>query len=149
MGAIYFGWATPTEAAGAGVVLSLGIAAVYRGLSWRMLHEAFLSTMRTSALCLFIITSAFYLNFVIGVMGVPQAMTDYVAGLGVSKLGLILVLVVFYLVLGCFIETLSMMVGTIPMSGIADAIAGELPVPVLDGVRCAVTMALASEHSTR
>ena len=115
MGAIYFGWATPTEAAGAGVILSLGIAAVYRGLSWRMLHESFLSTMRTSALCLFIITAAFYLNFVIGVMGVPQAMTDYVASLGVSTLGLILVLVVFYLVLGCFIETLSMMVGTIPI----------------------------------
>ena len=115
MGAIYFGWATPTEAAGAGVILSLGIAVVYRGLSWRMLHESFLSTMRTSALCLFIITAAFYLNFVIGVMGVPQAMTDYVASLGVSKLGLILVLVVFYLVLGCFIETLSMMVGTIPI----------------------------------
>ena len=48
-------------------------------------------------------------------MGVPQAMTDYVASLGVSTLGLILVLVVFYLVLGCFIETLSMMVGTIPI----------------------------------
>lgn len=115
MGAIYFGWATPTEAAGAGVVLSLIVAAIYRGLSWQMLHAAFLSTMRTSALCLFIITAAFYLNFVIGVMGVPQAMTNFVAGLGVSQLGLILVLVVFYLVLGCFIETLSMMVGTIPI----------------------------------
>jgi C4-dicarboxylate transporter DctM subunit len=115
MGAIYFGWATPTEAAGAGVVLSLVIAAIYRGLSWKMLHDAFLSTMRTSALCLFIITAAFYLNFVIGVMGVPQAMTDYVASLGLSKLSLILVLIVFYLVLGCFIETLSMMVGTIPI----------------------------------
>jgi len=115
MGAIYFGWATPTEAAGVGVVMSLGIAVMYRGLSWKMLHDAFLSTMRTSALCLFIITAAFYLNFVIGVMGVPQAMTDYVASLGLSKLGLILVLIVFYMVLGCFIETMSMMVGTIPI----------------------------------
>ncbi len=115
MGAIYFGWATPTEAAGFGVVLSLITAVIYRGLSWKMLHESFLSTMRTSALCLFIITAAFYLNFVIGVMGVPQAMTEFVASLGLSKLGLILVLVVFYLVLGCFIETLSMMVGTIPV----------------------------------
>ena len=44
-----------------------------------MLHAAFLSTMRTSALCIFIITAAFYLNFVIGVMGVPQAMTEFVA----------------------------------------------------------------------
>ena len=115
MGAIYFGWATPTEAAGVGVVLALGIAAIYGGLSWQMLHEAFLSTMRTSALCILIITAAFYLNFVIGVMGVPQAMTEFVASMGVTQLELILVLVVFYLVLGCFIETLSMMVGTIPI----------------------------------
>ncbi len=115
MGAIYFGWATPTEAAGGGVVLSMIFAVIYRGLSWRMLHESFLSTMRTSALILFIITAAFYLNFVIGVMGVPQAMTEFVASLGLSKLGLILALVVFYLVLGCFIETLSMMVGTVPI----------------------------------
>ncbi len=115
MGSIYFGWATPTEAAGAGVVLALIVGAVYRGLSWRMLHEAFLSTIRTSALCLFIITAAFYLNFVVGLMGVPQAMTAFVAGLGTTQLGLILVLIVFYLILGCFIETLSMMVGTIPI----------------------------------
>ncbi len=115
MGAIYFGWATPTEAAGVGVVLALLIAWAYRGLSMSMLHAAFLSTMRTSALCIFIITAAFYLNFVIGVMGVPQAMTEFVASLGVSQFQLILVLVVFYLVLGCFIETLSMMVGTIPI----------------------------------
>lgn len=115
MGAIYFGWATPTEAAGAGVVLSLIIAAIYRGLSLDMLHAAFLSTMRISALCLFIIAAAFYLNFVIGIMGVPQAMTEYVASLGVSKLSLIFILIVFYLVLGCFVETLSMMVGTIPV----------------------------------
>ena len=115
MGAIYFGWATPTEAAGVGVVLALIIAWAYRGLSISMLHAAFLSTMRTSALCIFIITAAFYLNFVIGVMGVPQAMTEFVASLGVSQFQLILVLVVFYLVLGCFIETLSMMVGTIPI----------------------------------
>ena len=115
MGAIYFGWATPTEAAGVGVVLALFVAGAYRGLSMSMLHAAFLSTMRTSALCIFIITAAFYLNFVIGVMGVPQAMTEFVASLGVSQFQLILVLVVFYLVLGCFIETLSMMVGTIPI----------------------------------
>lgn len=115
MGALYGGWATPTEAAGIGVLLALAFAGMYGGLSWQMLHESFRSTMLTSALCLFIISAAFYLNFIIGVMGVPQAMTSFVGSLGLSQLGLILVLVVFYLVLGCFIETLSMMVGTVPI----------------------------------
>ena len=115
MGSIYGGWATPTEAAGLGVVLSLIIAVVYGGFSMKMLHDSFLSTMCTSALCLFIISAAFYLNFVVGTMGVPQMMTKLVSSLGVSKLSLIFVLIVLYLVLGCFIETMSMMVGTLPI----------------------------------
>ncbi len=71
--------------------------------------------MRTTALILLIIVAAFFLNFVVGVLGVPQAMTKFVSEVGVTPLTLILVLFVFYLVLGCFIETLSMMVGTIPI----------------------------------
>ena len=115
MGSIYFGWATPTEAAGVGVVISLCIAAVYKQLSVQMLHDAFLSTMTTSALCFFIITGAFYLNFVVGVLGIPQALSHLVAELGTTKLILILALIVFYFILGCFMETMSMMVGTLPI----------------------------------
>lgn len=115
MGSIYLGWATPTEAAALGVLMALGLAVWNRALTMTMLHAAFLSTVRTTAMILLIIIAAFFLKFVVGVLGVPQALTRFVASMELSVLGFLLVLVVFYLILGCFIETLSMMVGTIPI----------------------------------
>jgi C4-dicarboxylate transporter DctM subunit len=115
MGTIYTGWATPTEAAAVGVLMAVGLAAINKVLSISMLHDAFLSTVRTTAMILLIIIAAFYLKFIIGILGVPQAMTSFVAEMELTPLEFIFVLVVFYLILGCFIETLSMMVGTIPI----------------------------------
>lgn len=115
MGSIYFGWATPSEAAAIGVLLSAGLAASYGNLRIKVLHEAFVSTVRTSALILFIIIAAFFLNFIVGVLGIPQALTGFVASVGASPQVTVWLLVIFYLVLGCFLETLSMMVGTIPV----------------------------------
>ncbi|WP_187775021.1 TRAP transporter large permease [Halomonas binhaiensis] len=115
MGSIYSGWATPTEAAALGVVAALVLAAINRKLSWSMLHECFLSMARTTAMIMLIIVAAFFLNYIVGILGIPHALTQWVAGLGLSPLGLILALVIFYLVLGCFLETLSMMIATVPI----------------------------------
>ncbi|MBV6274091.1 TRAP transporter large permease [Alcaligenaceae bacterium CGII-47] len=115
MGGIYLGWATPTEAAALGVIMAVGVAAWYRRLSIQMLHEAFLATMRTTAMILLIIVAAFFLNYVLGMMGVPQAVSMFVADLGATPLQTIWVLVLFYLILGCFLETLSMMIATVPV----------------------------------
>lgn len=115
MGSIYSGWATPTEAAALGVVAALALAAINRKLSWPMLHECFLSMARTTAMIMLIIVAAFFLNYIVGILGIPHALTQWVAGLGLSPIGLILALVVFYLVLGCFLETLSMMIATVPI----------------------------------
>ena len=115
MGAIYGGWATPTEAAALGVVLAFFLAAANRALSFSMLHAAFIATIKTSSMLLFIITAAFFLNFIVGLLGVPQAMSRAVTELGLNATEMILILVLFYLVMGCFLETLSMMVGTIPI----------------------------------
>ena len=106
MGAIYGGWATPTEAAALGVVMATGLAASNRTLNLTMLHDAFIATTKTSAMLLFIIGSAFFLNFVVGILGVPQAMTEFITKLGLGPLELIWLLVLFYLILGCFLETL-------------------------------------------
>ena len=115
MGAIYGGWATPTEAAALGVVLAFLLAWWNGALNLAMLHQAFIATTRTSALLIFIISAAFFLNFIVGILGVPQAMTRFVTDLGLSATETILLLVLFYLIMGCFLETLSMMVGTIPV----------------------------------
>jgi TRAP-type C4-dicarboxylate transport system permease large subunit len=80
-----------------------------------MLHECFLSMARTTAMILLIIVAAFFMNYIVGILGIPFTLTNWVADLGLTPLGLILVLVVFYLVLGCFLETLSMMIATVPI----------------------------------
>ncbi|MBI4182678.1 MAG: TRAP transporter large permease subunit [Proteobacteria bacterium] len=113
MGSIYFGLATPTEAAALGVVGALLIAAGHRRLTVSMLHEAFLSTLRTTAMVLLVIVAAFSLNFILGFLGIPQSIANWVAGLGLSAYQTIWMLLVFYLILGCFLEVVSMMVTTI------------------------------------
>ncbi|GHE21623.1 TRAP transporter large permease [Halomonas urumqiensis] len=115
IGSIYSGWATPTEAAALGVVAALALAAFNRKLTLGMLHECFLSMARTTAMIMLIIVAAFFLNYVVGILGIPHVLTQWVAELGLSPMGLILALVIFYLVLGCFLETLSMMIATVPI----------------------------------
>jgi TRAP-type C4-dicarboxylate transport system permease large subunit len=73
------------------------------------------STVRISAMILLILVGAHFLNFVIGLIGVPQALTQLVANLGAGPTEILLLLIVFYLVLGCFMETLSMMIATLPV----------------------------------
>ena len=115
MGSIYLGWATPTEAAALAVVLSLPIAMAYRKLSIAMLHEAFLATVKLTALSMLILAGAFVLNFVLGLLGATKALTVYVGSLELSGLMLIYGLFLFYVILGTFFETLPMMVGTLPL----------------------------------
>lgn len=116
MGSIYTGWATPTESAALGVLASLAIAAGYGRLRIEMLHQALLATMQTTAVILLIIVAAFFLNFILGIMGVPATLTRWVADLGMTPIGLVFALACFYLILGCFIETLSMMIATIAIT---------------------------------
>jgi len=113
MGSIYLGIATPTEAAALGVVGALGIAAAMRRLSIAMLHEAFLSTVRTTAMVVLVIVAAFILNFVLSFLGLPQSIANWIQDQGLSPYQTIWLLLVFYLILGCFLEAISMMVTTL------------------------------------
>lgn len=115
MGSIYAGWATPTESAAVGVVAALVLALAYRKLTVAGLLDCFETTVTVTAMILLIVSAAFYLNFVLGILGVPQALTSFVTGLGLDRTEFLFVLFAFYIVLGCFLETLSMMVGTIPI----------------------------------
>ncbi len=115
VGSIYAGVATPTEAASIGVVMSLLIAAYFKSLNVKMLLEAFEGTMRTTAMIMIIVFAAIFLNFVLGFMGITQAMLNFIAELGLTPIQTILLIVFFYLLLGMFMETLSMMLTTIPV----------------------------------
>ncbi len=115
IGSIYAGLATATESAALGVIAALGVAAWHRRLTVRMLLHAFEGTMRTTAMIMAILIAAYFLNFVIGSIGLTSQVNRLVTGLGLSPAQLLLGVIVFYLVLGCFMETLSMMVATVPI----------------------------------
>jgi C4-dicarboxylate transporter DctM subunit len=115
MGGIYTGWATVTESAALGVIVCLPIAAAYRKLSVAMLHECFRSTMRLTAMTALILVAALYLNFVLSMLGVPQALASLIKSVDVSPLALLWMLAVMYLILGIAFETMPMLVGTLPV----------------------------------
>jgi len=115
VGSIYAGIATPTEAASVGVVFALILAGWTRTLSINMLKESFEGTMRTTAMIMIIILAAVFLNFVLGFIGVTQALLETVTELGLTPIETMLLLVVFYLILGMFMETLSMLLTTVPI----------------------------------
>lgn len=113
MGSIYGGLATPTEAAALGIVAALGLAAWNRKLSIRMMHAAFAAAFRTTSMIMLIIVSAFCLNFIISILGLPQDASRAISEAGLGPYALIWLLVLFYAVLGCFLEAVAMMVTTV------------------------------------
>jgi tripartite ATP-independent transporter DctM subunit len=115
IGSIYAGLATATESAALGVIAALGVAAWHRRLSVRMLLHAFEGTMRTTAMIMAILIAAYFLNFVISSIGLTAQVNRLVTAMGLSSTELLFGVIVFYLVLGCFMETLSMMVATVPI----------------------------------
>ncbi len=115
IGSIYAGLATATESAALGVIAALGVAAWHRRLTLRMLLQAFEGTMRTNAMIMAILIAAYFLNFVISSIGLTGQVNRLVTGLGLTSTELLLTVIVFYLILGCFMETLSMMVATVPI----------------------------------
>src|SRR5690606_10130624 len=115
VGSIYAGIATPTEAASLGVVAALILAAAKRRLTPAMLRRAIEGTMRTTAMIMLIILAAAFLNFVLAALGVTQRLSAFIEALGLGPLGTLLAIVVFYVILGCFMETLSMLITTTPL----------------------------------
>ncbi|WP_119419793.1 TRAP transporter large permease [Desertibaculum subflavum] len=115
VGSIYAGIATPTEAASLGVVAALILAAARGRLSLAMLKLALEGTMRTTAMIMLIILAAGFLNFVLAGIGLTTQLADFLKGLGLGPLGMMMAVIVFYMILGCFMETLSMMITTTPL----------------------------------
>jgi tripartite ATP-independent transporter DctM subunit len=115
LGTIYAGLATPTESAALGVVGSVVFAAIAGKLSWKLMHESAMATARTTAFIGLILYGAYILNFILSSMGVPQALSKFVAGLPVPPWVIMATIIGFYLALGTFMEGFSMIVTTIPV----------------------------------
>lgn len=115
VGTIYTGWATPTEAAAMGVMTSVLIAALNGSASWRMVIDAAKQTINVTAMILFIILAASFLNFVLASSGIVNKLTTLIETMELGRYGLLLMILFILFVLGFFIETLSLMIITIPI----------------------------------
>ncbi len=115
IGSIYGGIATPTESASLGVIIAFALAAWRRRLNWPMLRDAIEGTMRSTAMIMAILIAAYFLNFVISSIGLAAKVNAFVTGIGMTPMDTLIVVVLFYLVLGMFMETLSMMIATVPI----------------------------------
>lgn len=115
VGTIYAGWATPTEAAAVGVAMAFVIAATQKALSLQMLVDSLKGTVRTTSMIMLVVIGAYVLNFVLTASGVSGALSDFLQNMGLGPLSTLMVIILMYIILGFFIETLSLMVATIPI----------------------------------
>lgn len=116
LGSIYLGFATPSEAAAIGVVLSVILAGVLGDLSWNTFLQALRGTLNTSAMICFIIAGASFLSVVLGYLRLPSGIAQAIGEMGLSPYMLIVILTLFYLVLGFFLDGISIIVMTLPIS---------------------------------
>jgi C4-dicarboxylate transporter DctM subunit len=115
IGTIYTGFATPTESAALGVVCALGLAAIRKRLTWTAIIQSIEGCVRTTAMVMAILLAAYFLNLVIGIIDLTGKLNQFITNLGITPNETLLAVVVFYVILGCFMETLSMMVATVPI----------------------------------
>jgi C4-dicarboxylate transporter, DctM subunit len=116
MGSIYTGVATATESAALGVVIALVLVWLSGKLSLDLLKNCFQQTARISGMILLIIATAFVLNVTISLTGVADQLTKWVMSFGLTLTQMLFALIVFYLILGMFMDVLSMQVATIPLT---------------------------------
>lgn len=114
-GLIFLGIATPTETAALGAAASAVLAAAYRRLTWNVLRESLRSTMATTALVLFIIVGSKTYSQLMAVTGATTGWVNWVVGLPVAPILTIFAFVVIVLILGCFIDAVSIMLITTPL----------------------------------
>jgi tripartite ATP-independent transporter DctM subunit len=112
LGSIYAGIATATEAAALGVLGSLVISAAQGSMNWPTFKESLLGGTRLYCMIALILAGAAFLTLSMGYIGLPRHLAEWIATLGLSKFALILALTAFYVVLGCFLDGISMVVLT-------------------------------------
>jgi C4-dicarboxylate transporter DctM subunit len=112
LGSIYAGIATATEAAGVGVVGSLLLSAVQRSLTWSTFRESLMGATRLYCMIALILAGAAFLTLAMGYIGLPRHLAEFVGALGLSPFMLMVALALFYIVLGCFLDGISMVVLT-------------------------------------
>ena len=112
LGSIYSGIATATEAAALGVLGSLLISAAQGSLTWQTFRDSLLGGTRLYCMIALILAGAAFLTLSMGYIGLPRHLAEWIGSLGLTPWQLLLALMVFYIVLGCFLDGISMVVLT-------------------------------------
>jgi C4-dicarboxylate transporter, DctM subunit len=112
LGSIYVGIATATEAAAIGVVGALVLSAVQGSMSWASFKDALMGATRLYCMIALILAGAAFLTLSMGYIGLPRHLAEWIASLGLTPFWLIVMLTIFYIILGCFLDGISMVVLT-------------------------------------
>ena len=112
LGSIYAGIATATEAAAVGVAGSLILSAVQGSMDWQTFKDALMGATRVYCMIALILAGAAFLTLSMGYIGLPRHLAEWIGSLGLNQAQLVVALALFYIVLGCFLDGISMVVLT-------------------------------------
>jgi tripartite ATP-independent transporter DctM subunit len=115
VGGLYTGWFTPTEAAGVGAFGALMITMIKRQLTWHNLTNSLAETTRTTAMGFAILIGANIFGYFLTVSQIPDQLSGWIAQLGLNRYVVMSILIFVYIILGCFMEGLAIMILTIPI----------------------------------
>ncbi len=115
VGGIYLGWFTPTEGAAVGAAGTGVIALISGNLGWKVFFESIIATAMSTAMIFFIVLGAGFYNSFLALSQVPQELAGWIVGLGLSPWTVLVIILAFYLVFGCLMDSLSMILLTIPI----------------------------------
>ncbi len=116
LGSIYGGFATPTEAAALGVFGALVFAVLNRHMTFKIFFECLKGAVKTNAMIMLIVVGAGFLSRAMGFLGIPAAITQAIAGLNLSPYMLMILLGLFYIILGCLLDGFSIVVMSLPIA---------------------------------
>jgi C4-dicarboxylate transporter, DctM subunit len=116
LGSIYSGYATPSEAAAVGVAATLALVAATGQLNWRMFADSLMGAVKISAMVCSILVGAAFLSTAMGYLHVPQELAVAIGALELSPYALIVLLALFYIVLGLFLDGISITVMSLPIT---------------------------------
>jgi C4-dicarboxylate transporter DctM subunit len=115
MGSIYLGIATPEESAAVGATVAIFISVAYRRLSWRKLHGALRRTVAVTAMIMFLVLGGNIFAFLLSTMGIPQYITNLIVGLELSRWAIMIMINIVFLILGCLLDPMAIMVICLPI----------------------------------
>lgn len=115
LGGLFIGWFTPTEAGAVGVFGAILISFARKRFAWNTFKEGCFDTAKTTGMIYFLVIGAFLMNYFLAASTIPTLFAEFVGGLAVARWVILLLVIFVYVILGCFIDALAMILLTLPV----------------------------------